>query len=91
MNNRCTLCGSERSISFHHLIPRSCHRNKWFRKNFAKSEMKERGIDICRRCHSFLHQKFSEKHLGRELNTLDKIAQHEIIKTYLKWARKQHC
>jgi hypothetical protein len=50
--------------------------------------MKERGIDICRRCHSFIHKKFSEKYLGRELNTLEKLEQNEIIKAYLKWAKK---
>jgi hypothetical protein len=50
--------------------------------------MRERGIDICRRCHSFIHKKFSEKYLGKQLNTLDKLAENEIIKTYLKWARK---
>ncbi|MGD8583580.1 MAG: hypothetical protein PVG12_01675 [Gammaproteobacteria bacterium] len=88
MSKECTLCGSERSITFHHLIPRSCHRNKWFKKNFDKADMKERGIDICRRCHSFIHKKFSEKYLGRELNTLEKLEQNEIIKAYLKWAKK---
>jgi len=89
MSRRCALCGSERSITFHHLIPRSCHRNKWFKKNFDKTDMKARGIDICRRCHSFIHRKFSEKSLGRELNTLDKILENETMTAYLKWARKQ--
>ena len=51
--------------------------------------MKARGIDICRRCHSFIHRKFSEKSLGRELNTLDKILENETMTAYLKWARKQ--
>ena len=83
------LCDREGSITFHHLIPRGCHRNKWFRKNFDKTEMKERGIDICRRCHSFIHKKFSEKFLGRKLNSLDKIKANETVITYIKWARKQ--
>ena len=89
MNKQCALCGSERSMTFHHLIPRSCHRNKWFRKNFDKTDMKERGIDICRRCHSFIHKKFSGKILGRQLNTLEKILENETIMTHVRWARKQ--
>ena len=90
MNKRCELCGRDHLITFHHLIPRSCHRNKWFRKNFELKDMRERGIDICRKCHSFIHRKFSEKQLGRELNTLEKIRQNEIVTRYVKWARKQH-
>lgn len=89
MNKHCALCGTEQSITFHHLVPRSCHRNKWFQKRYDKLEMCERGIDICRRCHSFLHKKFSEKYLGRELNTLDKIKQNDTIQTYLTWASKR--
>ncbi|MDX5152254.1 MAG: hypothetical protein R3188_07240 [Acidiferrobacterales bacterium] len=88
VNKTCVLCSSDYFITFHHLIPKSCHRNKWFRKNFSKDEMTGRDIDICRRCHSFLHKKFPEKVLGRELNTLEKILTNEIVRTYLKWAEK---
>ncbi len=51
--------------------------------------MRERGIDICRKCHSFLHKQFSEKELGRELNTLEAINNNEQIKKYVAWAKKQ--
>ena len=50
--------------------------------------MTERGIDICRRCHSYLHKKFPEKMLGRELNTREKIVTNETMRNYLAWARK---
>jgi len=86
----CALCGTDKLITFHHLIPKSCHANKWFRKHFDKPDMQERGIDLCRRCHSFIHKKFSEKVFGRELNTLDKLRQNETIHAYIKWARKHH-
>ena len=89
MNKTCVLCGSKHYITFHHLIPKSCHRNKWFRKNYNKDDMTERGIDICRRCHSYLHKKFPEKILGRELNTLEKILANETVGNYLAWARKK--
>lgn len=52
--------------------------------------MQERGIDVCRKCHSFIHHKFSEKYLGRELNTLEKLLEDDIIGKYLNWARKNH-
>ena len=90
MNKLCVLCGSDRLVTFHHLIPRTCHSNKWFKKNFDSREMRERGINVCRKCHSFIHKKFSEKYLGREFNTLEKIKEHEIIQAYVKWARKHH-
>ena len=61
----------------------------FFRKNFEKSDMKERGIAVCRKCHSFLHKQFSEKYLGRELNTLEKILENETVQNYARWARKR--
>lgn len=89
MNRTCALCGSDRLITFHHLIPRSCHGNKWFRKNFDREDMRRRGIDICRKCHSFIHRKFPEKTLGRELNTLEALLANTTIRAHLKWARKR--
>jgi len=85
----CQLCGSDQQITFHHLIPRTCHRNKWFRKNFSREEMRTRGIDVCRPCHSFIHKQFSEKHLGRALNTLELLLAEPVISTYVNWARQR--
>jgi len=51
--------------------------------------MQERGIDICRRCHSFIHKQFSEKLLGKELNTLEKLQAHPNVQAYTRWARKR--
>lgn len=84
----CLLCGSRHNITFHHLIPRTCHSNKWFKKRYTTQQMREDGIDICRKCHSYLHKKFSEKELGRELNTLEKIRANEVMAAYVEWARK---
>ncbi|MEM9776427.1 MAG: hypothetical protein AAF902_17755 [Chloroflexota bacterium] len=85
----CALCGNQRNITFHHLIPRKCHTNKWFKKNFDKVDMKTRGIYVCRPCHSFIHRQFTEKELGRSYNTLEKLMADEKIRTYVAWARKQ--
>ncbi len=87
---QCALCESTELITFHHLIPRTCHSNKWFKKHFTRTEMIESGIDVCRKCHSFIHRQFSEKYLGRELNTLEKLLENEVIAKYVQWARKRH-
>ena len=89
IEDTCALCGNHKPLTFHHLIPRKCHTNKWFKKNFEKEDMKTRGIYVCRPCHSFVHRQFDEKELGRELNTLEKLRSHETIRTYIRWARKQ--
>lgn len=52
--------------------------------------MRERGIYICRRCHSFIHKKFSEKVLGRELNTLEKLLENRVIAKYVQWAKSHY-
>lgn len=90
ITRQCALCGSDKLITFHHLIPKSCHSNKWFKKNFDRTEIQENGISICRRCHSFIHKKFSEKTLGRELNSLDKLLANQTIHEYIQWAKKHH-
>lgn len=86
---KCALCELERPLTFHHLIPRKNHKNKWFKQKFTMEEMKTRGIMVCRRCHSFIHRQFSNKRLGRELNTLEALLDNEVIEKYVKWARKQ--
>ncbi len=87
-NKSCALCGGIDLITFHHLIPKSCHRNKWFKKHFTKTEMRERGVYVCRKCHSFIHKQFSEKCLGRELNTVEKLKSNAVIAKYVQWATK---
>lgn len=50
--------------------------------------MQTRGIDVCRRCHSYIHEQFSEKELGRQFNTLEKLLANEAIATFAEWAKK---
>ena len=86
---RCRLCGSEQQLTIHHLIPRACHGNRWFRKRFARQEMLTAGLVLCRRCHSIIHDHFSEKQLGREFNSLEKLLANETVARYARWAAKQ--
>jgi len=89
MLSHCELCGSGHALTFHHLIPRTLHNNKWFRKNYSLVVMRESGLTLCRKCHSFIHTQFSEKELGRELNSLDKLLAEESVQRYVSWAKKR--
>ncbi len=84
----CEMCSRERHLTFHHLIPRTTRTNKWFRKNFDRQAFDE-GVNICRDCHIFIHKQYSEKHLGRELNSLDKLKADPIIAGFVDWVRKR--
>jgi hypothetical protein len=85
----CRLCGSEESDNFHHLIPRSVHSNKWFRKRFTREVMRQ-GIDVCRQCHRAIHDLVpDEKELGRHYNTLEKLLRHPEVARYVAWKRQR--
>ena len=67
----CGLCERERPLTFHHYIPKRCHKNKWFRKSFTREQMNE-GLDVCRDCHAAIH-KF--------------IPDHKQLATFVAWIR----
>jgi len=80
----CELCERERDLTFHHLIPKTLHKNKWFKKNFTRKDM-ARGIDLCRDCHSAIHKFINEKDLGRNYNTKSLLMEHEKVRGFVKW------
>ncbi|MEH0154301.1 hypothetical protein V6R21_09150 [Limibacter armeniacum] len=88
-NSLCEMCGREKELTFHHLIPRTNHKNKWFIKNFDKDDMRNRGAYLCRPCHSHIHKTFSEKELGRHFNTLESIMADERMQKFVRWIKKQ--
>lgn len=83
------MCGRERELTFHHLIPKTCHSTKWFKKNFTKEDMTTRGINVCHDCHRAVHKFIPEKELGRNFNTLDKLMEHEHVKGFVEWVAKR--
>jgi 5-methylcytosine-specific restriction endonuclease McrA len=87
--NLCELCGRTKKLTFHHLIPKTCHSNKWFKKNFTTADMKTRGIYVCQHCHDFIHSQYSEKELGKSYNTKEILLQNSKIKEFIRWVRKQ--
>ncbi len=85
----CSICEREKPLTFHHLIPKKNHKNKWFRKNFELGEMRNSGIYVCRDCHNKIHQVFGEKELGKTYNKRELITAHPEIKKFAVWIRKQ--
>ena len=91
MTRPCQLCGriTKRGTTEHHLIPRTCHSNKWFKKNFTREQM-HTTIDVCRDCHSAIHDlEIKEKDLGRHYNTIEKLLEHPEIGKFVAWVRKR--
>jgi len=87
--NLCALCGRTEELAFHHLIPRTCHSNKCFKKKFSFDEMKKRGIYICPDCHNFIHQQYSEKELGRIYNTKESLLKNVKVQEFTNWVIKK--
>ena len=84
----CQLCEREvRTTSRHHLIPRTVHTNKWFKKRFSREALHET-IDLCKDCHRQIHTFFSPKELGREYNTIAKLLADQRLQDFIKWLRK---
>ena len=76
-----------RGLTAHHLIPRACHANKWFRKRFTR-EVMQRTVALCRDCHREIHRTIpSEKELGRHYHSLEALCAHPDLGRYVEWAR----
>ena len=90
-SDRCRLCGrvTRQGTTEHHLIPRTCHSNKWFKKRYSREEMSAT-ISVCRDCHRSIHKLIpSEKDLGRNYSTVDKLLEHEEFGKFVRWVRNQ--
>ena len=89
MIGKCELCERENELTFHHLIPKSQHKNKWFKKMFTREEMNT-GVDLCKEdCHNEIHRIINEKEMGRSFNTIQKLLRHPKVKKYIKYIKNQ--
>jgi hypothetical protein len=88
---KCELCSSNEDVlDFHHLIPRTLHGKKQYKKLYSKLFMATHGIWICKEeCHPQIHEFITEKEMGAKYNTLDKLKEHPEIKKYLEWRSKR--
>lgn len=89
MEANCEMCKRLAKLSFHHLIPRTLHSNKWFKKNYTREQMAQ-GIDVCRDCHRAVHQFIDEKELGREYFTKEKLLAHPEVAKFVAWVSRKH-
>jgi len=87
----CDLCErSGKTLTFHHLIPRHCHRKPRFRKRSTIEEMRERGLWLCQECHCGIHDLIpDEKVLGWSYDTRERLLAHEGVSKHVDWVRKQ--
>jgi hypothetical protein len=87
----CELCGRtmKRGTTRHHLIPRTVHSNAWFKKRFTRQQM-HATVDFCLDCHRAVHDAVpSEKELGRDWNTVERLRTHPQIARFVTWVAKQ--
>lgn len=89
--DKCELCGSvDDYLNFHHLIPRTLHKNKFFKKSYDREFMKHHGIWICKfYCHKQIHNFITEKEMGMNYNTLELLLLHPEVKRYVEWRSKR--
>jgi len=81
----CELCERDSvKLTSHHLIPKTLHGRKSFRKKFTKDEMRNRQVNLCEACHMKVHKTITEKELGLNYNTLDSLRAHPEIEKFIE-------
>ena len=86
--NLCELCACEAAYNFHHLIPRTLHSNKWFKKRYTRDQMQE-GLQVCKQCHNTLHDLICEKDLGRNYHSRELLLAHPQVARYVSWKQRR--
>lgn len=84
----CEICGREKPLTFHHLIPRAKHGKRVIRERFERPDLKARGIWVCHLCHRQIHRFFDNRRLAEELNTVERLRETPEMLRYIAWARK---
>ncbi len=85
----CELCiRPDKELTFHHLIPRTLHRKKWYKKRYTREELHQ-GIDTCIDCHKNIHKFITEKEMGKNYNTKELLISHPKVQKFLTWISKR--
>ena len=84
MEGSCAICGREETLTRHHLIPRTRHRNKRNKREFERAVVRQ-VVGICRPCHSQIHALLTEKELEREFNTVARLKEHAGVAKFAEW------
>lgn len=84
--NVCALCGrAVPRLTRHHLIPRTRHRNRRNKREFARTEVHGRIAWLCPPCHKQVHAVLDEKALERTYNTIEALREHPDISRFCNW------
>ena len=59
-----------------------------FKKNFDKETLNQ-GIDICRQCHSGIHNRYDEMTLAKTRNTVAQLQNDAELQKHFRWVAKQ--
>jgi hypothetical protein len=87
---RCDLCGRQKKLTKHHLVPRAVHRKKRYVNRFGKQDMRQRGLMICRECHNGIHDLIpDEKELADKYHTRELLLANDAIRKHVAWVKKQ--
>lgn len=90
MSGPCELCGRQvAELTRHHLIPRTRQHNKRVRREFARAELKGAMAWLCRACHAYVHARFAEKTLERQLPTIHALAAQAEVARFVSWIRSR--
>ena len=85
----CELCGRDKPLTFHHLIPKAVHGRNRYQKRHTKQELHSRGIYVCRLCHSGIHDLITERELADHFTTIEALLAHPGLQRHIAWVRKQ--
>ncbi len=84
----CPCCGRSVALTFHHLIPKKCHRRAHFKKHYDRFAL-NRGVLICRPCHVGIHRRYDEMALGKRFATLEALLADDDLSHHFAWVAKQ--
>ncbi|MFC6592809.1 HNH endonuclease [Deinococcus lacus] len=80
----CALCSREvPALTEHHLVPRSQGR----RRGMKVAELPT--VMLCPPCHKYVHTTFSNHELEGDYSSLDALREHEGVRKFVAWVRKQ--
>ena len=94
----CELCGRERTLTFHHLVPKGVHHRYVHRQlppelaalvgeaEPTKAFLCSHGARLCRPCHSHVHRMAPNRELAERYHTIEKLAAAPYIERWVRYA-----
>ena len=86
--SRRKLCGREKPLTFHHLVPKAMHRKKRIQKRFTKEELRSGGWYVCRLCHDGIQDLISAMEPAEKFVTKESLLAHPALDKHGAWVRK---